>query len=164
MFTVHGHILYCRRSVRSPHMPTNQPASEREGCGCGPPSDREPFSPRCWSSHVTSTAKCTFKHTQIQSGWFAQHSNVGDLGISRELWNAWTLDRYHFKNFCLIIFLYLAYQTIASLVYCYTREQRKGLLRESREREGSMRHFSTKPMDSTSSKAMNFAPSAGQQW
>lgn len=61
-------------------------------------------------------------------------------------------------------FLQLAYQTITSLVYCCNREQRKGLLRETRERECSMRHFSTKPMDSASSKAMNFAPSAGQQW
>lgn len=45
------------------HIQTNQPAPAREEFGCVPPSDKEPLSPRCWSSHVTSTARHANTHT-----------------------------------------------------------------------------------------------------
>lgn len=59
--TLHSQSIKVKKLAEM-HTHTNQPVSVREVCGCVPPSDREPFSPRCWSSQVTSIARHTHAH------------------------------------------------------------------------------------------------------
>lgn len=107
--------------------------------------------PRHFYSHV-----CTNTVRPVRT---RQHC-LRRVGISRELLHARTKDAlWRQRLFFVFSSLLKASPAIASLASCQCREQWAA----ERERGGSLWHFSTKLVDSASSKTMSFAPSAGQQ-